>query len=138
MNYAYHFDAGKFATLLAAHAQSLGVKRVIATVDRVELRDDGGIAAVVTRERGALSADLFIDCTRLPRAADRRGAGRGAQAVERRAVRRPRARLQVPVPAPPTRHPVVHDLHRARGRLDLGHRPAQARAASATSIRAAT
>ena len=63
MNYAYHFDAGKFATLLAAHAQTLGVERVIATVDRVERRDDGGIAAVVTRERGALSADLFIDCT---------------------------------------------------------------------------
>ena len=63
MNYAYHFDAGKFAILLAAHAQTLGVERVIATVDRVERRDDGGIAAVVTRERGALSADLFIDCT---------------------------------------------------------------------------
>ena len=63
MNYAYHFDAGKFATLLATHAQSLGVERVIATVDRVDLRDDGGIAAVVTRERGRLSADLFIDCS---------------------------------------------------------------------------
>ncbi len=63
MNYAYHFDAGKFATLLAAHAQTLGVERVIATVDRVERRDGGGIAAVVTRERGALSADLFVDCT---------------------------------------------------------------------------
>jgi tryptophan halogenase len=63
MNYAYHFDAGKFATLLAAHAQSLGVERVIATVDRVELRDDGHVGAVVTRERGALSADLYVDCT---------------------------------------------------------------------------
>jgi tryptophan halogenase len=64
MNYAYHFDAGKFATLLATHAQSLGVERVIATVERVELReDDGHIGAVVTRERGAISADLYVDCT---------------------------------------------------------------------------
>jgi len=63
MNYAYHFDAGKFATLLATHAQSLGVERVIATVERVELRGDGHIAAVVTRERGAMSADLYVDCT---------------------------------------------------------------------------
>ena len=63
MNYAYHFDAGKFATLLAAHAQTLGVERVIATVERVERRDDGGIASVVTRERGELSADLFVDCS---------------------------------------------------------------------------
>ena len=63
MNYAYHFDAGKFATLLATHAQALGVERVIATVERVELRDDGHIARVVTRERGAMSADLYVDCT---------------------------------------------------------------------------
>lgn len=63
MNYAYHFDAGKFATLLATHAQSLGVDRVIATVDRVDLAEDGHIAAVVTRDRGPLSADLYIDCT---------------------------------------------------------------------------
>ncbi len=63
MNYAYHFDAGKFAALLATHAQSLGVERVIATVERVELRDDGHIAAVVTRDRGPLTADLYIDCS---------------------------------------------------------------------------
>jgi tryptophan halogenase len=63
MNYAYHFDAGKFAALLATHAQTLGVERVIATVERVELREDGHIASVVTRECGAMSADLYVDCT---------------------------------------------------------------------------
>ena len=63
MNYAFHFDAGKFATLLATHAQTLGVERVIATVDRVELREDGHVGAIVTRERGAMSADLYIDCS---------------------------------------------------------------------------
>jgi tryptophan halogenase len=63
MNYAYHFDAGKFAVLLASHAQSLGVGRVIATVERVELREDGHIGAVVTRDREPLTADLYIDCT---------------------------------------------------------------------------
>jgi tryptophan 7-halogenase len=63
MNYAYHFDAGKFAALLAAHAKSLGVAHVVATVERTELASDGRIASVVTRERGALRADLFVDCT---------------------------------------------------------------------------
>ncbi len=63
MNYAYHFDAGKFATLLATHAKSLGVAHVVATVDRTELADDGRIESVVTRERGAIRADLFVDCT---------------------------------------------------------------------------
>ena len=63
MNYAYHFDAGRFAALLAEQAKSLGVAHVIATVERVALDADGAIASVVTREAGTLSADLYIDCS---------------------------------------------------------------------------
>lgn len=63
LNYAYHFDAGRFAGLLAEQAQSLGVKRVIATVDQVELDEQGAIAAVVTREAGVLRAGLYVDCS---------------------------------------------------------------------------
>jgi tryptophan halogenase len=63
MNYAYHFDAGRFAKLLAEHGRSLGVAHVLGTAERVELDGDGAIAAVHTREHGALRADLFIDCT---------------------------------------------------------------------------
>jgi tryptophan halogenase len=39
------------------------VVRVIDTIERVELDDQGAIAAVIGREHGALHADLFIDCT---------------------------------------------------------------------------
>lgn len=63
MNYAYHFDAGRFAALLATHGKSLGVRHVQATVERVELNADGAIGAVHTREQGALTADLYVDCT---------------------------------------------------------------------------
>jgi len=63
LNYAYHVDTARFAALLAEHAQSLGVERVDATVDRIELRGGSHVAAVVTREHGALTADLFVDCT---------------------------------------------------------------------------
>ena len=63
MNYAYHFDAGKFARLLGEHARSLGVRHVIGTVERVELDGEGAIGSVHTREHGALTADLYIDCT---------------------------------------------------------------------------
>ncbi|TWI64469.1 tryptophan halogenase [Pseudoduganella lurida] len=63
LNYAYHFDAGRFAALLCRHAQTLGVHRIEATVDGVTLGDDGAIASVMTREAGALTADLYIDCT---------------------------------------------------------------------------
>lgn len=62
-NYAYHFDAVRFAGLLCTHAQSLGVRRVQATVGRVELADDGAIAAVVTEDGVRLTADLYVDCS---------------------------------------------------------------------------
>ena len=63
LNYAYHFDAVRFAGVLAEHGRSLGVQHRIATVERVELADDGAIARVITREAGALTADLYIDCS---------------------------------------------------------------------------
>jgi tryptophan halogenase len=63
MNYAYHFDAGRFAALLAEHGRALGVRHLQGNVERVELDADGGIAAVHTREHGALKAGLYVDCT---------------------------------------------------------------------------
>lgn len=63
MNYAYHFDAGRFAALLADHGQTLGVRRRVATVERVELDDLGAIAGVVTAEGETFTADLYVDCT---------------------------------------------------------------------------
>lgn len=63
MNYAYHFDAGRLAALLAEQGKYLGVEQILATVEHVQLGDDGAIAAVHTREGQALSADLYIDCT---------------------------------------------------------------------------
>lgn len=65
-NYAYHLDAGKFATLLASHATGrLGVEHVAAHVTGVRRGEGGMIAAVVTRERGEIAGDLFVDCTGL-------------------------------------------------------------------------
>ena len=63
MNYAYHFDAGRFAALLAEHGRSLGVEHVLDRVERVEVGADGRIAAVYTRGHGALTAGLYVDCT---------------------------------------------------------------------------
>lgn len=65
LNYAYHFDAGRLATLLAQQARSLGVRHVVATVREVELDAQGGIAALHTAEAGHLEADLYVDCTGL-------------------------------------------------------------------------
>lgn len=64
LNYAYHLDAAKLAALLARHGTTrLGVRHVRDHVVGVERRDDGDIAAVRTRDAGAVAGDLFIDCT---------------------------------------------------------------------------
>ena len=63
MNYAYHFDAGKLATWLAQVGASLGVRRLIGTVEGVNLDESGAIASVTTREHGVLTAGLYVDCT---------------------------------------------------------------------------
>jgi tryptophan 7-halogenase len=64
LNYAYHFDAGKFARLLARHAsQCLGVTHIAADVVATTAASNGDIAALVLNDGRELSADLFIDCT---------------------------------------------------------------------------
>ena len=65
MNYAYHFDAGKFAALLGEEGRALGVIHHLATIERVQIGEDGAIAGVCTRELGTLHADLYVDCTGL-------------------------------------------------------------------------
>jgi tryptophan halogenase len=63
LNYAYHLDAGRFATVLRRHAAALGVQRIIDTVERVDIAADGAIAGVAGRASGLLTADLYIDCS---------------------------------------------------------------------------
>lgn len=63
MNYAYHFDAARFAALLAAEGRALGVNHHLATITGVSQDETGAISAVVTDELGSLHADLYIDCT---------------------------------------------------------------------------
>ncbi len=63
LNYAYHFDAVRFAALLAKHGQSLGVRHLTGTLNSVTLADDGSVAGITTAEQGELTADFYIDCT---------------------------------------------------------------------------
>ena len=64
LNYAYHFDAGKFAAMLARHAvEKLGVTHIRDHVTEVRQAEDGDIIAVDTRACGEIAGDLFLDCT---------------------------------------------------------------------------
>jgi len=63
-NYAYHLDAGKFAPFLQRHCcEKLGVRHILADVQRVDLAEDGDIRAIVTEQAGEIEGDLFVDCT---------------------------------------------------------------------------
>src|SRR3546814_7781866 len=64
LNYAYHLDAGKFAALLRRHAvQRLGVRHIADQVIEVCAGEAGDVAALVTRDLGAVAGDFFIDCS---------------------------------------------------------------------------
>jgi hypothetical protein len=64
LNYAYHLDAGKLATLLMRHATGrLGVRHLRDHVTGVDRAEDGDIAGVRTRSSGPVTGDLFVDCS---------------------------------------------------------------------------
>lgn len=65
-NYAYHLDAAKLGAFLRSHCTTrLGVRHVQDHVTAIECREDGDIAALRTRDHGAIAGDLFVDCTGL-------------------------------------------------------------------------
>ena len=63
-NYAYHLDAGRFASFIRDHCvKNLGVRHVVDDVTEVVRNDTGDIDYVGTRKSGRLGGDLFIDCS---------------------------------------------------------------------------
>lgn len=58
---AYHFDAARFGKMLRSVARD--VKHVLDDVVEIDLDEQGNISALVTKEHGRLTADLFVDCT---------------------------------------------------------------------------
>jgi tryptophan halogenase len=63
MNYAYHFDAVRFASFLRGVATANGVQRFEATISDVELHDDGDIAALRMPDDRRIEGDFFLDCS---------------------------------------------------------------------------
>jgi tryptophan 7-halogenase len=65
LNYAYHFDAFRFAGLLAAVAKDRGVRHLCDTIESVQLDETGAIDGLMTRAHGLVKGTLYIDCTGL-------------------------------------------------------------------------
>lgn len=63
-NYGYHLDAGKFSKFLQKHCcEKLGVKHVLAHVEKVNNLDNDDIGSITTVLHGDIEGDLFIDCS---------------------------------------------------------------------------
>lgn len=63
-NYAYHLDAGKLGVFMRKHCiERLGVRHVSDHMTAVNTHDNGDIASLQTRNNGAITGDLFIDCS---------------------------------------------------------------------------
>ena len=63
-NFAVHFDASKFATLLGRLAKANGVVHVDARIDRVHRHgEDGRVEGVTLADGRRIEGDLWIDCS---------------------------------------------------------------------------
>lgn len=63
MNYAYHFDAARFADYMCDISIAAGVERVEGIVATVERADDGDIAALTLGDGRRVEGDFFLDCS---------------------------------------------------------------------------
>lgn len=61
--YGYHFDAHKLGAFLRDWATARGVRHIAARVERVELTDDGDVAALVLDGGDRVAGDIFVDCS---------------------------------------------------------------------------
>lgn len=64
LNYAFHLDAGRYASFLRARSETRGVKRVEGKIASVQQNPESGFITSLTMESGQeIAGDLFIDCT---------------------------------------------------------------------------
>lgn len=62
--YAYHFDAGLYATFLKKYASNLGVIHEIGNVTNAKLNNDNGfIDSLILDDGREISGEFFIDCS---------------------------------------------------------------------------
>lgn len=64
INYAYHLDAGLYATYLREKFESNGVRRVEGKIGHVEQDGENGYVTALVMENGErVAGELFVDCT---------------------------------------------------------------------------
>ncbi|MBJ7415356.1 MAG: tryptophan 7-halogenase, partial [Niveispirillum sp.] len=63
-DWALHFDAGLFAQLMRQTAEKLGVRRIDAKIEKVDLNPENGHITGLLLDNGAtVGGELFVDCS---------------------------------------------------------------------------
>ena len=122
LNFAYHFDAVKFAHLLAERGAELGVIHLKGNVTDVTLAADGGIDTVASSEHGVLKADLYIDCSGFASILLGKAMGVPFKSVDKYLLTDRAMTCQVPYDAPraPINSYTVSAAHEAGWTWDIG------------------
>jgi len=122
VNYAYHFDASKFAGLLSRRAQGFGVRHLQGRIEGVNLNADGSIRSLVTDAHGELAADFFIDCTGFRARLIGEALGAKFRSVGDHLFTDRAVALQVPYPSPDAPLPsyTISTAHTAGWTWDIG------------------
>ncbi len=64
LDYAYHFDAGRYAAYLRKYSEARGVTRVEGIIDKVQTRSgDGFIQSLKLASGETIEGDIFVDCS---------------------------------------------------------------------------
>jgi tryptophan halogenase len=64
LNYAFHLDAGRYASFLRARAEARGVTRVEGKIAEVQQHPESGFITSLKMDSGLeIPGDLFLDCT---------------------------------------------------------------------------
>lgn len=63
LSYAFHFDAGLYATYLRDFSEAKSVQRIEGKVEHVIQDDRGHISSLVLEDGQQIDGDLFIDCS---------------------------------------------------------------------------
>jgi tryptophan 7-halogenase len=64
INYAYHFDAGRYAQYLRTYSERNGAKRIEGKISSIQQHPESGFIESLTLASGeVVEGDLFLDCT---------------------------------------------------------------------------
>ncbi|MFW2828897.1 tryptophan halogenase family protein [Sphingomonas sp. ID0503] len=122
MNYAYHFDAARFAAFLRRISEAAGVTRIEGTVASVAQDESGDITELTLADGRTVTGDFFIDCSGFRAKLIGETLGSGFRSVGKHLFNDRALALQVPYASPDEaiRPYTLATAHQAGWTWDIG------------------